>query len=89
MHVVTDPPKRNCEGERFGLIPWGFWLQNFDFDFDSSNGAARDPDCWKVAIGISVSTEETSSSFLQASSSSSPLHAQLLLLLPVFFLLVL
>jgi hypothetical protein len=61
-------------------------LQNFDFDFDSSNGAARDPDCWKVAIGISVSTEETSSSFLQASS---PLHAQLLLLLPVFFLLVL
>jgi len=62
----------------------------FDFDFDCSNGAARDPDCWKVAIGISVSTEETSSSFLQASSSSSPpLHAQLLLLLPVFFLLVL
>lgn len=29
MHVVTDPPKRNCEGERFGLIPWGFWLQKF------------------------------------------------------------
>jgi hypothetical protein len=78
-------------GEEIWIDSVGFLVEEiyFDFDFDSSNGAARDPDCWKVAIGISVSTEETSSSFLQASSSSSPLHAQLLLLLPVFFLLVL